>query len=56
MLTREEKIERCKIVVERMAALGQWSLAVWIGDDGFFRVGHSDDMRQMIDDLDGVGG
>ena len=43
--------ERWIIVRERMDRLGQWYRAMWIGDDGSLRVGVTDDMRQMLIDL-----
>jgi len=36
---------------EKLLARGGHSRPVWIGDDGWFRIGHTDDMRQMLDDL-----
>ena len=52
MLTHEEKIQRSRLLLTHMEANNQLKLAVWVGDDGNFRVGHSDDMRTMLDDLD----
>ena len=36
---------------ERLLARDKYPRPVWIGDDGWFRIGHTDDMRQMLDDL-----
>ena len=46
--------ERAKVwmrVSLRMKALAQWQRPIWVDDDGRLRVGRTDDMRQMLDDL-----
>lgn len=46
-MSDQERIERAKLLLKRCAM----ARPVWIGCDGWFRVGHTDDMRQMLDDL-----
>jgi hypothetical protein len=46
-MTDRERIERAKQLRDRVTI----NRAPWIGCDGWFRIGHTDDMRQMLDDL-----
>jgi len=46
-VTDAERYERAKALLARATV----ARPVWIGDDGWLRIGRTDDMRQMLDDL-----